>query len=165
MITVREVRTVDLPVDQVFDYVADFSTTEDWDPGVERARALDPIGPGARFEVDAAFLGRTLPMSYRIVTYEPPHRLVLEGRGATSRARDVIVFRTSPAGTTVDWRLELRLRGVARWFETWMLGAVEQLGRAALDGLARRLRQLPSRSTDRPPRASDDLQGTDRVAV
>lgn len=143
MTTIREVRTVPLPLQHVFDYVADFSTTAEWDPGVARARALDPVGPGARFEVDAAFLGRTIPMSYRIETYDPPHRLVLVGRGTTTAARDVIRFRETSAGTTIDWRLELTLLGPARWFESAMIGVFETLGKVALDGLANTLREAP----------------------
>jgi uncharacterized protein YndB with AHSA1/START domain len=64
---------------EVFDYTADFSHLEDWDPGVEASRRLGegPVQSGSRFEVKAKFGTATLPMIYEISLYEPPERVVL----------------------------------------------------------------------------------------
>jgi carbon monoxide dehydrogenase subunit G len=137
----REVRVVPRPLDEVFAFVSDFSTTAWYDPGVAAAKRLDPVGLGARFEVDALFLGRRLPMSYTIVAWEPPHRVVLEGVAATSRARDEITFAATDGGTRVDWQLELQLLGPGRVVEPLLRPALLRLGRRALDGLAAHLGQ------------------------
>lgn len=54
---------VPVPVDEAFDYVADFSTTETWDPGIVEGRRVDdgPVGVGSAFDVVADFGGRRLP--------------------------------------------------------------------------------------------------------
>lgn len=143
MTRIREVRDTDRPLDEVFAYVADFATTAEYDPGVARAERLDegPVGRGARYAVDAVFLGRTLPMEYRIVEFEPPHRVVLEGVGSTSTARDDIRFETVGGRTRITWTLDLRLRGLNR-LATPLLGPfLRRLGRQALDGLEQQLRR------------------------
>lgn len=139
MTRLREVREVHRPIEDVFAVIADFSTTEAYDPGVSRAVRLDPVGLGARFEVDAVFMGRTLPMTYRIVTYEPPHHLVLEGDSAGAQARDHITLETLPAGTRIIWVLDLKLKGASRVMEPLLGPFFRRLGRKALDGLASHL--------------------------
>jgi carbon monoxide dehydrogenase subunit G len=141
MIRVHEVRATGRPIDEVFAYIADFSTTAEYDPGVARAVRLDPVGPGARFDVDAVFVGRTLPMRYTIVEYDPPHRLVLEGRSASSTARDEIRFDSTENGTRIDWTLDLQLLGAGRFAGPLLRPLLLRLGRKALDGLAQRLEQ------------------------
>ena len=141
MTRIREVRETDRPIDEVFAYVADFASTAEYDPGVARAQRLDdgPVGTGARYAVDALFLGRTLPMQYRIVEFDPPHRVVLEGVSSTSTARDDIRFDTVGAKTRIRWTLDLQLRGLNR-LATPLLGPfLRRLGRKALDGLEARL--------------------------
>jgi hypothetical protein len=54
---------------EVFEYLADLSSTAEWDPGASEARRLDadPLRAGARFRVLADFLGRRIPLEYRTV--------------------------------------------------------------------------------------------------
>ena len=51
----RYVDAIDLPIplEQAFDYLADFSRTAEWDPGVVEAERLTPGPPrrGSRFRV------------------------------------------------------------------------------------------------------------------
>src|SRR5690349_21243841 len=62
-----------LPPSDTFAYLSDFSTTEEWDPGVREAMRLGegPIGAGTEFRVSAQFLGRTNVLTYRVVEFEP----------------------------------------------------------------------------------------------
>jgi hypothetical protein len=50
----------------VFDYLADFSTVAQWDPGVSAARLIDGVAgsAGARYLVTAEFFGRKIPLEY-----------------------------------------------------------------------------------------------------
>jgi hypothetical protein len=54
------------PVDEVFAYLADFSNTEKWDPGVVSAKKCGdgPVTTGTRFKVVSEFLGQELPLDY-----------------------------------------------------------------------------------------------------
>jgi carbon monoxide dehydrogenase subunit G len=142
MIRLREVRETVRPIEEVFDYVADFQTTAEYDPGVSRATRRDqgPVGVGSTYDVTAVFLGRSVPMRYRIETYERPTRVVLVGKAATSSARDEICFEPlASGGTRIVWALDLRLTGPGRLAEPLLAPWMRRVGRRALDGLATRL--------------------------
>lgn len=146
--TAKITRTIEVsvPVDKAFDYVADFSTTETWDPGIVEGRRVDdgPVGVGSAFDVVADFGGRRLPLRYRITEYERPSRVVLVGEGARFRGVDDIRFSPSAGGTRIDYLADLRLRGLARIAEPFMRGRFEQLSDDAIDGLSRTLSRKAS---------------------
>ena len=147
MTELNEVREVPRPIEAVFDYVADFSTTAEYDPGVSRAERHSDPGPGARFTVDAMFLGQTLPLTYTCTVYERPARLEFQGTSSGSRALDRIRFEPTETGTRIHWNLQLELTGPSRLFEVFLRPALRRLGRKALDGLSERLhdpRALPT---------------------
>jgi carbon monoxide dehydrogenase subunit G len=132
-------RTIEVPVEpeRAFDYVADFSTTAEWDPGVVAAARLDddPIGVGTRFSVTSAFGDRQLPLVYEITTYERPARVVLIGTGRMFRGEDEIAFTPTSTGTRIDYRADLTLTGLARLAQPFMRGRFEQLADRAMAGL------------------------------
>jgi hypothetical protein len=70
----RYVDAIDLPIplEEAFDYLADFTTTAEWDPGVAEAKGLTPgaVRLGSRFRVSVSFLGRRIPLEYRITEFE-----------------------------------------------------------------------------------------------
>jgi hypothetical protein len=115
MTRVQQTIHVKAPIEVAFDYVADFSTTEEWDPGIAEASRLD-VGPsreGSRFKVLADFNGRKLPVEYTITAFDRPRRVVLVG--------------------------DLQLKGLARVVEPFFKGRFEELGRKAVAGLQREL--------------------------
>ncbi|HSL09772.1 MAG TPA: SRPBCC family protein [Actinomycetota bacterium] len=134
---------VPTPPEETFAYVADFSTTSAWDPGISDARRLDdgPLGEGCRFEVVSTFGGRQIPVTYTITSIRPSERVVLEGIG--DRFRGVDDIRFSPAeggGTRVQYVADLRLRGIARIAEPFMRSRFEQVVEDGARGLERTLR-------------------------
>ena len=58
---------------EVFAYLSDFSTTQEWDPGVHEAEQVDagPVRLGSGFRVVADFLGRRAELTYEIVDFRP----------------------------------------------------------------------------------------------
>lgn len=136
----RYVGTVNTPLsqDEAFDYLADFSSVAEWDPGVVRARALDPDPrrAGARFEVVARFLGRELPLEYRTVEFEAPRRLVLRAENANIVSLDTIDVRPNPTGgTQVVYDADLSLRGLRRVADPLLGLAFKRVGDRARAGL------------------------------
>lgn len=134
-----ETRRVRGSVDEVFDYLADFTTSAAWDPGVVSATRLDagPVRVGSRFDVRVRFAGRELPMAYRVERADRPHHLELSAVSPTSTARDVI--HLAPDGdrfTRVTWTLEVTLTGWSRLAEPLLGPMLRRLGRQAMDGLA-----------------------------
>jgi carbon monoxide dehydrogenase subunit G len=129
------------PAPDVFDYLSDFSTTAEWDPGVTAARRLDsgPLGPGSRFSVTASFLGRDAELEYSITDYEPQRRVVLRGENATTVSLDEITFEPEAGGTLVGYSADLQLKGPLRVLHP-VLGVVfKRIGDRAAGGLRRRL--------------------------
>ena len=141
MTQVQQVRETDRPLEEVFAYVSDFSTTAEWDPGVRSAHQLgsEPIGEGTRFTVEVLFLGRVLPMEYEIIAYDPPHRVELQGTNSNSTARDIITFEAVQERTRITWFLDIELHGPVSLLQPLMGLPLRRLGRKALDGLAARL--------------------------
>jgi carbon monoxide dehydrogenase subunit G len=141
----RFTRQIDVPtpLDDAFAYVADFTTTAEWDPGIVEARRLDdrPLGIGSRFEVVSRFGERQLPITYTITAFDPPSRIVLEGIGARFRGTDDIRFaRGADGGTRIQYIADLELRGIARAAEPLMRGRFEKVVDDGSSGLAATLR-------------------------
>lgn len=98
---------------ETFDYLADFSTTEIWDPSVTNAeRTSDgPLGKSSTFEVSVAFFGPTTTFPYRIVEYERPYRVVLIGETATVLSHDEITIVPLRSGCQVIYDAEVTIKG------------------------------------------------------
>lgn len=104
------------PREDVFAYLSDFSTTEQWDPGVVEAKRVNgaALGEGAEFRLVAEFLGRKTPLTYRIVEYDPPHAVTFLGENSTVISRDTITFDSTAEGTRVTYDADLALKGLLR---------------------------------------------------
>ncbi|HKJ25123.1 MAG TPA: SRPBCC family protein [Myxococcota bacterium] len=138
----RFVDAIDLPAppEAVFDYLADFHRTAEWDPGVAEADRLTP-GPsrrGSRFRVVVSFLGRRLPLEYAITHFERPGRLILEGGDDTLRSVDELTFAPREGGTRVTYEARLELHGLRRLADPLLDVAFQVVGRLAARGLRER---------------------------
>jgi carbon monoxide dehydrogenase subunit G len=127
----------------MFTYLSDFSTAAQWDPGVVEAERLDdePIGKGTRFRLVAAFIGRRTPLTYRIVEYDPPHKVTFVGENATVTSRDQIVFEPAEDGTRLTYDADLQLKGLLRVIDPLLQLAFNRTGDCAVEGLRRVLAQ------------------------
>ena len=64
--------TVDVPVGAAFDYLADFTTTTQWDPGtVSTVRIDGDGGVGTSYHNTSKFLGRETSVTYVVEDREP----------------------------------------------------------------------------------------------
>jgi len=164
----RYVDAIDLPipVEEAFDYLADFSRTAEWDPSVEEASRLTPgpVGMGSRFKVIVSVLGRRIPLEYRITDFERPSRLVLSGGDPSIRSVDEITFVSRGDGTRVTYEANLELIGIHRFADPILDLLIQRTGRLAVRGLRERLangdmRESPVNSEYHPPqpiRARDE---------
>ena len=133
----KEQRTVTRDLKDVFAYAADFSNIEDWDPGVKKSTKVGdaPVEVGTRFEIDVRFGSKTLPMTYKVTVYEPPHRVVLVGHGETLDAVDEIRFSSQDGRTVIDYTADLEFRNSLRYLVPVMGSKLRKVGDQALDGL------------------------------
>ena len=126
------------PASEVFAYLSDFSTTQEWDPGVAEAERLDdgPIAVGSRFHVVAEFMGRKTPLVYAVVAYDAPHSITLRGDNATVISLDTIAFEpTARGGTRVSYDADLTLKGPLGLGDPLLKLVFNRIGDRAVDGL------------------------------
>jgi hypothetical protein len=89
-------------VEETIDYIADFANALDWDPATVATERLDPGAPavGNRFRLTEKFVGRTLPMEYRIIELDRPRRVVLQAELSAVRSIDTITVESAGDGGT-----------------------------------------------------------------
>lgn len=125
--------------DDTFAYLADFSSTQEWDPGVLRGRRLDdgPPDVGSRFEITVRSLGRESSLVYEITEYDAAdRRVVLRGTNALVVSLDEIsVVPQTGGGSAVTYDADLRLRGPLRLFDPVLRLSFKDLGDKAAAGL------------------------------
>jgi uncharacterized protein YndB with AHSA1/START domain len=138
----REV-SVAAPATAVFDYLADFETTEQWDPGTVRTVRVDGDGGvGTAYRNISRFAGRETELTYAVEELVRPDRVVLRGENKTVVARDTMTFRGDGGGTRVTYRAEFQLKGVARFAEPLLRRPFRKLGDEAEQGLREALGRL-----------------------
>ena len=122
--------TVTKSPDEVFRYLQDFTTTEEWDPATIRTtRVYGDGGVGTRYDNVSKFLGRETQLTYVVEQVERPRRLRLRGENDTVLAHDTITLTpTTTGGTELTYRAEFDLKGVARLAAPLLAPAFKRLG-------------------------------------
>lgn len=146
----RAALDTELSREDVFAYLSDFSTAEEWDPGTLCAERLGdrPLGEGSEFRLVAEFLGRKSELIYRIVEYDRPHAVTLVGENPTVISRDRITFEPIANGTRLTYDADLRLKGLLRLTDPLFALAFRRVGDRALAGLGRELARRQSMDLD-----------------
>lgn len=139
----RYVDAIDLPIpiEEAFDYLADFSRTAEWDPGVEEAHCLTKgkARLGSRFNVIVSFFGHRIPLEYEITEFDRPSRLVLSGGDSSVSSIDEMTFVERPGGTRVTYEARIDLAGIRRIADPLVDVLMQRVGRLAVRGLRERL--------------------------
>jgi carbon monoxide dehydrogenase subunit G len=142
--TVSRTFTTTAPPEAVFDYLADFTNAEEWDPGtVSCERVAGDGGVGTVYRNVSSFLGRTTEITYTTVEVERPTRIHLTGHNEQFDGHDVMGVRASGTGSEVTYTAEFAFRGAARFAAPLVAAYLPVLARktvgqlrTCLDGLA-----------------------------
>ncbi|MEP7055130.1 MAG: SRPBCC family protein [Actinomycetota bacterium] len=135
--------TVDKPVDRVFDYLSDFTTTTEWDPGTVRTVRVAGNGAvGTKYLNTSTFAGRQTQLTYVLYELLPNQRIALRGENQTVVARDTMTFRPVGTGTEVTYTADFTFKGFARLVAPLLRPAFVRLGNAAEAGMAQALGRL-----------------------
>lgn len=120
-----------------FAYVADFSNSAEWDPGVVQGEKLTagPVREGSEFEIVALFRGKRHRFHYIVTTFELDRRVVLSGDGDKAASVDEITFEPSGTGTRIVYVADIRLKGIARAAEPLLARMMNRMADDALAGL------------------------------
>jgi carbon monoxide dehydrogenase subunit G len=99
--------TVPRPVEAVFDYLGDFTHTNEWDPGtVETRRTAGDGGLGTTYANTSEFMSRTTELVYETVAYDRPRRLQFRGHNESATATDTMTFTPAGDGTRIHYRAD-----------------------------------------------------------
>ena len=125
------------PTDKVFDYLADFATSQEWDPGVLQASRVgdEPLAVGTSFQIVSKFLWAQVPLRYEIVELEPSRKVVLHAEGGVFSAEDTISVAEVGGETEVHYRAVLSFRGPPKALAPLMQIIFNGVGRKATKGL------------------------------
>jgi hypothetical protein len=116
--------------EDVFEYVSDFTKTEEWDPGtVTTVRLHGDGGVGTRYRNVSRFLGRETELEYEVISFEPGASIHLRGTGDNVVADDRIAVRELPdGGSELTYDAHFRFSGVARLLAPLVAPAFKRLG-------------------------------------
>lgn len=124
--------------DETFAYVSDFTTTQEWDPGVIRGERLDdgPLRLGSRFAITVRSL-RESTLVYEVTAYDATaRRIVLRGTNALVVSLDEI---TVAADGSVTYDADLQFRGPLRLLDPVLRLTFAKIGDKAAAGLRAQL--------------------------
>jgi uncharacterized protein YndB with AHSA1/START domain len=140
---VQKTVVVDKPLEAVFDYLSDFTTTTQWDPGTVRTeRRAGDGGVGTTYHNTSEFIGRKTELDYVVQELIPGQRISLRGENKTVISVDTMSFRRVEAGTEVTYAAEFTFKGAARFVAPLFKPALDKLGAQAETGLRDALNQL-----------------------
>jgi Polyketide cyclase / dehydrase and lipid transport len=135
--------TVTKPLDGVFAYLSDFTTTTEWDPGtVKTVRTAGDGGVGTEYANTSTFAGRETQLAYVVHELIPNQRIALRGENKTVIARDTMTFRATGSDTEVTYTADFTFKGIARLIAPLLRPAFARLGNEAQTGMAAALRRL-----------------------
>jgi uncharacterized protein YndB with AHSA1/START domain len=122
--------TVARPVEVVFDYLSDFTHTNDWDPGTIDTELLEGDGGvGTTYSNISEFLGRKVELTYETIELERPTRLLFRGNHKDTWTTDAMTFSPDGEGTSIHYRADFV-------FSPFTAIAVGMFGRKKLEKLA-----------------------------
>jgi hypothetical protein len=139
----RRTVVVDKPLAAVFDYLSDFTTTTEWDPGtVTTVRRDGDGGVGTSYLNTSRFLGRLTELTYVVGERVERQLIRLRGENKTLTAVDTMTFRSVPSGTEVTYSAEFTFKGASRFVAPLLRPAFERLGNEAEAGMREALNRL-----------------------
>lgn len=141
MISLQESITVERPIDECFDYAADFRTTPEWDATAFKARKLTdgPVGLGSRFAVRCRLPIGSVELLYTITEFEPPKLVTLQAESWLFEAVDSIQLQSDGERTHIEYTADFSYRMPFAMFESLLASGMRAMGRKALRGLQQAL--------------------------
>jgi hypothetical protein len=143
IVRLRRTVIVERPLKAVFDYLSDFTSTTNWDPGtVTTVRQYGDGGIGTTYLNTSRFLGRETELTYVVRELVDEQLIQLHGGNEKVTAVDTMTFRSVPSGTEVTYAAEFTFKGPARFVAPLLRAAFTRHGNEAAAGLRTALNRL-----------------------
>lgn len=140
MPTIRRTVTLDRPQAEVWAFLSDFTTTEQWDPGTVRTtRRSGDGGVGTIYDNVSKFAGRESELTYTVEAFEPERMIRLRGENPAVTATDTMTFTGDGSRTQVEYVAVFDFHGWLRFAAPLMAPLFKRLGDDAADGMRRAL--------------------------
>ena len=128
--------------DSVFRYLLDFEHAEEWDAGTLKCERVEGDGGvGTRYRNISRFLGRRTTLDYEVERVIPGRHFVIVGENDTVLSKDTLVVTPTMHGSAVEYRAEMRFRGLANLISPLLKPFLRRLADATQDQLSRTLAQ------------------------
>ncbi|MFC4786426.1 SRPBCC family protein [Nocardioides sp. MAHUQ-72] len=116
MVHIRGEVTIDAPVAEVFDLVADERNEPRYNPRILRAEKVGdgPVGRGTRFVAQPKGMGARGRMTVEVLEYDRPHRLRNVVRSSYLEVDGTLTFDEVDGGTRLSWDWDMGLVGATR---------------------------------------------------
>ncbi|WP_228941309.1 SRPBCC family protein [Nocardioides sp. Leaf374] len=148
MPSVERTVTTHTTLPRVWDYLSDFTSTEEWDPPTQRTtRTSGDGGVGTTYHNVSSFLGSEQEVEYTVVERVEQERLVLTGDAGSVQLRDTLTFATTAledgtTGTAVTYHAEFEPQGAAKLATPVLPAALKVLADKVASSLEERLERL-----------------------
>ena len=156
--------SINRPVEEVFDIVADERNEPRYNPRLRRVELSShgPIGVGTRFRAESTVMGRPVPMTIEFTAFEPPRRLASSSHLSTMDIEGTLTFDRVPEGTCMRWSWELTPRGAIRLMMPLVAWMGQRQEMAIWDGLKQYLEAQPRPAPNRPAHCSSHECASER---
>ena len=135
--------TVQKSLPEVWSYLSDFRSTNDWDPGtVSTERVSGDGGIGTVYRNTSKFLGKETELTYTVVDLKPERMISLRGENDTVTTTDTLTLARTGSATTVHYAAEFAFKGRARYTEPLLSFPLKKLGDDAIASLGETLSEL-----------------------
>ena len=129
--------------EKVAEFLCDFTTTNDWDPGTVHTELISGDGgPGTRYRNVSKFLGRESELTYTVRELEPGRRISLVGENKTVTAHDTMTFEPQGTGTRVTYVVDFDFHGFAGFISPLLSPALTRLADKGQAGMQEALGRL-----------------------
>lgn len=107
--------TVSRSPEDVFDYLSDFTNTNEWDPGtVETTRVTGDGGLGTTYANRSQFMGRGVDLTYETIGFDRPTFFSCRGTNKTATATDSMTFTRDGERTQIRYRADFEFKGIVK---------------------------------------------------
>lgn len=108
--------TINAPIDQVFDMVADERNEPRYNPRIVRVKKLTegPVGAGTRFMAEPKSMGPKREMILTVLKYDRPHCLHNAVRSSYLQVDGTLIFDQVEDATRLRWEWATALIGPMR---------------------------------------------------
>lgn len=143
MTSIERTVEVDQPVDVVWRFLSDFTTSEQWEPAtVSTVRTHGDGGVGTVYHNVSKILGHETEVEYVVTEVRPESLLRLTGTANGMQLLDTMTFEQTATGTRVTYRAEFNPQGAAKLVTPLLPLGLKKLGDDAAEQMEKVLSRL-----------------------